>query len=283
MEESLKLSDHICQPIGAIKLPLEAPGADHHPSGSGVLWRVMARREEILLRTSARETGALWGGEDPLLFVVTRHLGDFLGLQEAKLLWIAAIGAEFIPLQIQNQPGNTGTRIFDSYKRLGQPSPVRGPRRWRACSPGRDEPACQDRTFTPWGFRGQALPQEGSRILRPRSVILTIGCEYVEHLGLLECGCLMLHATRHKERIAGFRLELAAGMLEDQMPADHVHHLLVRMTVTGSDPAFPHAMTNEHHAWAVRHYLPTQSIFRIRHVGIVRTENVDVVLVHELL
>ena len=35
----------------------------------------------------------------------------------------------------------------------------------------------------------------------PRSIIFTIRGEYIEHFGILECGCLVRYAPRHISRV----------------------------------------------------------------------------------
>ena len=92
----------------------------------------------------------------------------------------------------------------------------------------------------------------------PRSIIFTIRGEYIEHFGILECGCLVRYVPRHKKGITRSCFELATRMLEYQVSADDIDHLLMRVTVKGSHPPFEHAMSNEHHARAIGHYLPAQ-------------------------
>ncbi len=91
----------------------------------------------------------------------------------------------------------------------------------------------------------------------------------------------MLDAARYEKRITGLRFEPATRVLEDQMAADDVDQLLVRVTVTSPHPAFLHTMAHQHHAWAVRHYLATQALFWIGHVAVIGANNIDVVLGHE--
>lgn len=117
--------------------------------------------------------------------------------------------------------------------------------------------------------------------LTGRSVVFTVGSEDVEDLGVLECRGLMLYAAGHKEGISRLRLESAAGVLEDEMAADDVDHLLMRMTMASAFPALAHAMPHQHHARAVGHHLTTQPLFGSCHCAVVGGDYLDIA-VHKI-
>jgi hypothetical protein len=73
----------------------------------------------------------------------------------------------------------------------------------------------------------------------------------------------MFNIARNQKAVPRYRLEGTAGMLEGEMAADDIYHLLLRMTVPGSNPTLLHRMPDEHYVGAIRHDLPPQPRLRI--------------------
>ena len=100
-------------------------------------------------------------------------------------------------------------------------------------------------------------------------VVLAVRREDVENFGVFECGGFVLDSAGNEEGITGLCFEAAVRMLKDEMAADDVDELLVRVTVASADPALAHAMPDKHHAGAVTHDLAAKTVFRRGHDGVV--------------
>jgi len=80
--------------------------------------------------------------------------------------------------------------------------------------------------------------------------------EDIEHLGFLEGPCLMLDTARNQKRISGLRFKRPTWMFEPDRALNDINQLLVGMAVSGAHPTLFHCVSNKHHGWAERHYLP---------------------------
>lgn len=101
-----------------------------------------------------------------------------------------------------------------------------------------------------------------SRDLRLRRVVLTVWGEDVEDLRVLKSRGLMFYSAGNQEGIAGAGFEAALRMFKDQVAADDVDELFMRMTVARACPTFAHPVTDEHHAGVVAHDLAAKTVFR---------------------
>lgn len=127
----------------------------------------------------------------------------------------------------------------------------------------RNKPACQDTV------PARSRKRTRRNVLWRRSVILTIWREDIEHFGLLQSGRLVFDASGNEKRVPRFCFDSPTGVLKDKVSTDDVDHLLVRVTVASSDPALPHAVADEHHAWAIAHHLPAKASLGVAHRFIV--------------
>src|ERR1700733_9655034 len=69
----------------------------------------------------------------------------------------------------------------------------------------------------------------------------------------------MFNSTRNDEAIARACVKCRSSALKMNVPANDVHQLLVRMTVSCADPALFHKVTHQHQLIAICKDLPRQT------------------------
>src|SRR6266566_2021094 len=86
--------------------------------------------------------------------------------------------------------------------------------------------------------------------------------EDIDDARVLDCGCAVFHAAAHNEGVTRSnvdRLSLARNL---EMPIHHVHDLLMRVAVRGSNPTFRHVMLSNKQFVVIGKHAAFQPVFR---------------------
>ena len=72
----------------------------------------------------------------------------------------------------------------------------------------------------------------------------------------------MLNASWNHKAVASARVKGLISSFELNVPADDVHQLFMRMTVSGANPSFFHKVTHQHQLAAISEHLSRQTRLR---------------------
>jgi hypothetical protein len=93
-------------------------------------------------------------------------------------------------------------------------------------------------------------------------VVLPAWREDIDYAGIFDCGRPMFDATANDESITCSSVKRVSLTADPNMAVDDIHHLIVRMTVHRSNPAFDHLVFSKKQFVVVGKHTPSQPTFR---------------------